>query len=733
MERCGRSVAAVASVVLVLTGLMVFGSGAGAAWSAADSTLTIATLSNRADLISGPSTLVQITLPAGATPEQVSVQLNGQPVSDQFALRPNGKVQGLLTGLRPGRNVVSAVLPGNSGAQLVITGHSRGGPVIAGPQVQPWFCNNQANGAGAPRDSQCSTDPTYNYRYKSSITGLFAAYSPAHPPLDVAKTTTDQGVTVPYIVRIETGVIDRGIYQIAVLADPGRPWEPWAPQPAWNGKMYHQFGGDCTPDHSQGPATTPLGQTWLDDYSLSRGFLDTISSNTVLGQNCNSVVSAETLMMLKEHVINSYGPIRYTMSTGCSGGSMQQHWDVSNYPGLLDGIIPSCSFPDIWATMQEAEDCHLLNRVFATAPDLAVRQNAITGFATPITCNSFWDNPTGNLSYARTWLDPANGAGCLGGALAGRTTLEPDPPWVYDPLTNPAGVRCTLQDYQVSLFGKRPSDGFANRPFANAGVQYGLNAVNSGKITPRQFTDLNARVGGLDIDWKWQPQRSTADLAALTTAYRAGLVTYPAAAATVPIIDVRGGGDVEIHTDVHSHIMRARLDQANGTHANQVIWTAAGVQQFVPAVVSEAAFATMDQWLTAIGSDNRSIPKSRKVIENKPGRATDSCWVLGKQITDQSICRAMFPYFADPRIAAGGPLANNILQCQLKPLDPADYTVAFTAAQWAELEQAFPAGVCDYSRPGVAQQSSTPWMSFADGPGGQPLGPPPFSTPITGK
>ncbi|MDX3193932.1 DUF6351 family protein [Streptomyces sp. MN03-5084-2B] len=732
MKQYGRRAFTVASVVLVLTSLVVPGAGAGAAWSAADSALTISTLANRADLISGPATVVQITLPAGATPEQVSVRLNGQPASDQFALRPNGKMQGLLTGLKLGRNVVSADLQGTAGAQLVITAHSPGGPVIAGPQVQPWFCNNQANGAGAPRDAQCNTDPSYSYRYKSSITGLFAAYDPAHPPLDVARTTTDHGVAMPYIVRVETGVLDRGIYQIAVLTDPAKPWAPWAPQPAWNGKIYHQFGGDCTPDHSQGPATALNGETWLDDYSLSRGFLDTISSNTVLGQNCNSVVSAETLMMIKEHVTNSYGPIRYTMSTGCSGGSMQQHWDVSNYPGLLDGIIPSCSFPDVWATMQEAEDCHLLIRVFATAPDLLVRQTSITGFAAPITCNSLWDNPTGNLSYAKTWLDPANGPGCLGGAFAGHTTLEPNPLWVYDPATNPAGVRCTLQDYQVSLFGRRPSDGFANRPFANIGVQYGLNAVNSGTITPQQFADLNSRVGGLDIDWNRQPQRSTADPAALTTAYRAGLVTYPAAAATVPIIDLRGAGDVEIHTDVHSYIMRARLDQANGTHANQVIWTAPGLQQLVPPAVSQAAFATMDQWLTAIQSDTRSIPKTRKVIEDKPGRATDSCWILGQQLTDQSFCRAAFPYYADPRIAAGGPLANNILQCRLKPLDPAGYTVGFTPAQWAELQHAFPTGVCDYRQPGVAQQPSTPWMSFAGGAGGQPLGPPPASTPITG-
>ena len=31
---------------------------------------------------------------------------------------------------------------------------------------------------------------------------------------DVASTTTDQGVTLPFIVRVETGYIDRDKYQI---------------------------------------------------------------------------------------------------------------------------------------------------------------------------------------------------------------------------------------------------------------------------------------------------------------------------------------------------------------------------------------------------------------------------------------------------------------------------------------------------------------------------------------
>ena len=44
--------------------------------------------------------------------------------------------------------------------------------------------------------------------------------------------------------------------------------------------------------------------------------------------------------------------------------------------------------------------------------------------------------------------------------------------------------------------------------------------------------------------------------------------------ANVPIIDLRGTSNNEIHTDFHSYELRARLDKANGNHENHVIWTA---------------------------------------------------------------------------------------------------------------------------------------------------------------
>ena len=40
----------------------------------------------------------------------------------------------------------------------------------------------------------------------------------------------------------------------------------------------------------------------------------------------------------------------------------------------------------------------------------------------------------------------------------------------------------------------------------------------------------------------------------------------------------------------------------------------------------------------------------------------------------------------------------------------------------------FPTGVCDWTKPGVEQVRADPWTTFADGPGGRPLGEPPVST-----
>ena len=47
---------------------------------------------------------------------------------------------------------------------------------------------------------------------------------------DLAMTTTSDGLTVPFIVRVERGTLNRGIYDIVVLFDPNKPWTALAPQ-----------------------------------------------------------------------------------------------------------------------------------------------------------------------------------------------------------------------------------------------------------------------------------------------------------------------------------------------------------------------------------------------------------------------------------------------------------------------------------------------------------------------
>lgn len=679
----------------------------------------IEVLSNRADLISGGDAYIEILLPRGASPRGLSVWLGRNDVSGAFSVRPGGRVLGVVDGLRLGRNVVKARLRDGRGARITITNHPIGGPVFAGPQVKPWICLTEENGLGPPRDAKCNVDPVHTFHYKPAAGGPLAAYDPqnAPPPGQVATTTTDEGERVPFIVRRERGVMDRGIYDVAVLFDPEQPWQPWAPQKGWNGKVLMPGGQGCTANHEQGSPPDVLGNgpTGRAGYALSRGFA--VAANAMFDntRNCNDVVQAEAVMMLKEHLVETYGEIRYTIGEGGSGGSMFQHSVAANYPGLLDGIQPAASFPDIWSTYSEFGDCHLLMRYFnETSPHLwsnAQQRAWVSGHASVGPC-------VYGTARAPAYMDPQVGDGCG------------DYEWSYHPEDNPDGVRCNVPDYQVSLFGRRKADGFANRAWDNVGVQYGLAALEQGRILPEQFVDLNAKVGGWDIDLGWQPQRTVADPAGVRNAYRAGRLHNGRELAQVPIIDLRGSSNHEGHYDFHTRVVRERLQRDNGHHDNHVAWGSPG--PLLPDARSiEESFVLIDRWLAGIEADTSDAPLEVKVLRNKPAEAVDACWFGGAKVTDPGFCETAVPDYRDARVVAGGPLTSDVVKCRRKPLDRADYTVTFTDDQWARLQAAFPNGVCDYSVPGVGQRPPAgPWLTFAQGPGGKPLGPPPQSTPL---
>jgi hypothetical protein len=702
-------------VLLVLVGCVVIPSASGDPGNGGQPQLVV--LSNRADLVSGGDALVQVVLPARIDPSSVRVSLNGADVTSAFAVRPNGDYEGVVSGLSDGANDLMATVQKGPTVHLTITNHPSGGPVFAGPQVQPWVCET-VPGFPAPTNAQCDAPALYSFSYMDTSTHSFKAYNPASPPAAglVATTTTDQGVTVPYIVRSEAGAMDRGLYDVSVLANPSANWAPWASQSGWNHKLLYQFGGGTAPWHTNGAPSSDL-----IDLALSRGFMVANNNLNIRGNDGNDVVSAEALMMLKEHIAESYGSIRYTIGAGCSGGSIQQYVIAADYPGLLDGIQPNCSFQDSWTTGNEVNDCHLLLHYFGTGGNgfTAAQQAAVMDVRDRGVCTA-WDS-----SFAPVGI-PSRVSNCHLQGTPFAAMVYPNGP-----------IRCDLQDYQSAIWGFRPSDGFARSPFANVGVQYGLTALQAGTITPEQFVALNAGVGGTDIDLNFTATRSQPDLVAQSIAYRTGQVTNGTQLANVPIIDLRGSEHLfnDIHTDYHSYVMRARLDAANGGHGNQLIWTwdAALVPTNIgpPPSIALKSFLTMDGWLSTMESDKRNIPLSQKVLDDKPSGASDECFIGATltETTDAATCATTFPHFGDARLAAGESLVDNAEQCQLKPLAAADYSVTFTADQWARLQQAFPDGVCDWTVPPVGFQPSVPWLTFAGGPGGEPVGPAPVSLP----
>src|SRR6185436_19329289 len=170
----------------------------------------------------------------------------------------------------------------------------------------------------------------------------------------------------PYILRIETGTINRAVYQIAMLHDPNRePAPTLATRPAgWNNRLIYTFGGGCMGGwNHQGRSTGGVD----DSVKIKQGYAVASASLNVHGTNCDDVLASETMMMVKERFIEAYGVPEFTIGMGCSGGSYQQTLMADNYPGLLDGLIPGCSFPDqAFAPTPAITDVRLLNNYFTS-------------------------------------------------------------------------------------------------------------------------------------------------------------------------------------------------------------------------------------------------------------------------------------------------------------------------------------------------------------------------------
>ena len=248
-----------------------------------------------------------------------------------------------------------------------------------------------------------------------------------------------------------------------------------------------------------------------------------------------------------------------------------------------------------------------------------------------------------------------------------------------------------------------------------------MNAVNGGSITVDEFLELNEKIGGLDVDGNYIPQRSEANLQGVALAYRKGVVTS-GDNLTLPIIDTRNYTDqiIDIHTRIRTFAKLERLKRANGTIANEVNWLADRVGTALPNFARMALLAH-NEWLENIAADTSDDAYAVKVIRNKPASVKDACWEGNGTkheepfaLTGPSVCNTLFPIYSTVRIEAGGPLAGDILKCKLKPVKLEDYAVAFTPQQAARLYAIFPQGVCDYDKDGLQQHPlDGTWLDYA--------------------
>lgn len=689
----------------------------------------ITTVSARNDMISGGDVLVQVDVAHGIPINTVGVSLNGQDVSAAFrAIPATQSLLGLVTGLSNGDNTLQVFernQRGSASTRLTLTNWPISGPIFSGPHEQPFFCMTHqftlpitGGNLGPAQDANCFVPSRVDYVYRSTANTFRALPNPQVRPADLQFTTNNEGRNVAYIVRVETGTVNRAIYQIAMLHDPmieASP-DPWTRSRGWNGRLVYQFGGGCPGGwYIQGNRINSESSI-LEHPMLSLGFATASSTLNRFANNCNDLLATETMMMVRERFIERYGRPAHTIGWGCSGGSYQVHQIGDNYPGLLDGIVAACSFPEVtFAAMTvHSFGAKILRNYFLNNSGVFWTQDeqvAVSGFPN-----------FASLEVQGTRPDRIDPRGDCNAIIP--VAL------LYDPATNPTGVRCAMYEHTRNVYGTDPTTGFARRPLDNVGVQYGLAALNTGNITKAQFLDLNERIGGIDADAGFSSARTVADPIAVRRGYESGRILDGGnGLATMPIIDYRAYADFDNgdpHMRFHSFSTRARLQARNGYSGNQVMLQenlANGLFNTRSPVVREA-LRQMDQWLLNIAQSASNVPQATKVVQSKPADLVDACFdALGMKIAEPQVyrgattCNQLYPAHASPYLVAGMPLANNVVICSKKAVNAADYAVSFTPEETKRLRDIFPDGVCDYSKQGHEQRPLLDtWLSF--GPAG---------------
>ena len=517
---------------------------------AASGVRALEVVSNRADLVSGGDALVAATL-ARATPRRARGRRRRRR-HERVRRAPNGRFEGVVSGLKLGAQHADRALRDGGGKRITITNHPIGGPVFAGPQVTPYACNPNASKPplGPALDAQCNAPTRVELLYRNAA-NQFVAYDPANPPRRVQTTTTDAGRTVPFIVERVTGTVDRGIFQMAVLVDPAKPVTPWSTDQPWSRKLFYTFGGACGTEHRQlaprqraagGAARRRLRRRHLEPEHLRQQL-----QRRRLGRGGDDDQGARRSSATASSLHDRQRRLGGLDAAAPAGRELPR---APRRPDHQPGVRGPLDAGAGLARLPRADALLLADEPAALPGHTTAPPNAL--FPTPASRQPVWgSNPTNpdNLcgqkvllfGADRTELVPTANVAC--GLHAAQ---------LWHPTTNPTGERCGIADFMRAVFGVTVTpdapNGKGRLAVDNVGVQYGLLALQRGEITPEQFADLNAKVGGIDIDGNFiaaahrrrsrtrcgSPTRPAGSTAARAPPTSRRSTTAPAARATTP-------------------------------------------------------------------------------------------------------------------------------------------------------------------------------------------------------
>ena len=652
-------------------------------------------------------------------------------------------------------------------------------PLFAGPLHYPYLCRTEDAELGQPLvdnhegagirvyaetdtgrktrhiigySKDCSLPSRAWYIYKRKNSDDFLPLENAQQDIDTLQVN---GKTLPFILRVEVGTINRHPYLLLVPRGVDETLD--TPNGAhWNRKLIYQFRGGVGIGKRQGRLNidTILKRR---QQQLAQGYAVIHSTANQTSNHYNLWLAEDTALRVKRQFTSLYGIPLYTVGIGGSGGGLQQYVLGQNNPDIIDAAIAQYSYPDMVTQTNYVLDCELLEYYF----DVTARDNPRW---------SDWSNrraieglnalDTGFNKY--TWIQLAAdifslrkprlnlGSSECADAWRGLTPLILNPryPQLPDAMSRHVQSlsRLTYWD-DLKYFYGTDDRGYARISWGNRGVQYGLEALTLGKITTQEFLHLNHHIGswkkprdmrqeyfwflGRDPDssaerfsvWsqhnmqlspdggKRPAPRAVADEKAIAAAYRSGQVFI--GHINIPIIDLRHymEDELDMHHSIASFQARARIIDHRGHADNQVIWMTRK-----PHLPNQQAFDVIDEWMENI----RNQP-DRSPAENRPATAVDTCFrndgsiiARGEQVWDgpwnnrpSGECLEAYPPFSTSRLVAGESIRGDSFSCRLQSvqqaIDRGLYQPVDMQPYLSRLQAIFPDGVCDYSKPEPAR------------------------------